>query len=186
MSLRSVPARHLAPAGVLAAALLLAGCGAGQSAQTYREKATGDSTNVNVGEISVRNLAVRAPQDGRVLPQGSSARVSVTLINSSTDPDTLASATSPAASSVKVAGPSTELTVPAQGTTGSTYSLVLQDLTRDLPTGTFISLTMNFAKNGSREMLVPVQVTAEGAPRPTESYEVPETDSAGEPITAGG
>lgn len=186
MSLRSVPARRLAPVGALAAALLLGACGTGQQAQTYREKAAGDTTNVNVGPIAVRNLAVKAPQTGQVLPQGTSARVSVTLANSSTEPDTLVSVTTPAAASVEVVGPSATLTVPADGTTGESYSLLLQGLTRDLPTGTWIDMTLNFAQNGSKQVLVPVQVTPDGAPRPTGSYVVPEVDSAGKPLTGEG
>ncbi len=186
MSPRSVPARRLAPLAGLAAALLLAGCGAGQGAQTYQSKAGGDSTNEDVGAIAVRNLAVSAPDSGTVLRQGSDAPVTVTLANSSTAPDTLVSATSPAAANVEIVGPSSSLTVPARGTTGSGYSLLLQGLTRDLDTGTYISLTLTFAQNGSKEMLVPVQVTPEGAPRPTASYVVPEVDSAGKPISGEG
>ncbi len=186
MSLRSVPARRLAPVAGLAAALLLAGCGAGQSAQTYHEKATADATNVNVGAIAVRNLAVTAPDSGTVLTRGSDAPVTVTLVNSGTDPDTLVSVTSPAAASVAVVGPSCGSTVPARGTTGSSCSLLLQGLTRDLGTGTYVALTLTFAQNGSKELLVPVQVTPGGAPRPTASYVVPEVDSAGKPLSGGG
>lgn len=186
MSLRSVPARRLAPAVGLATALLLAGCGAGQGAQTYQEKATADATNENVGAIAVRNLAVSAPDSGTVLRQGSDAPVTVTLVNGGTDPDTLVSVTSPAAAGVEIVGPGSSLTVPARGTTGSSYSLLLQGLTRDLDTGTYVSLTLTFAQNGRKELLVPVQVTPEGAPRPSASYVVPEVDSAGKPLTGEG
>ncbi len=66
------------------------------------------------------------------------------------------------------------------------YRLLLQGLTRELPTGTYISMTLTFGRNGSQEMLVPVSVTPDGAPRPTEPYVLGETDSSGKAITSAG
>lgn len=186
MSLRSAPGRHLGvPAVGLAAALLLAGCGSGQDPQTYQEKAASDATNTSVGAIAVRNLAVQGPLQGTVLRQGTDARVTVTLVNDGADNDALVSASSPAASSVEIVGPTSSLQVAPGSTTGTAYSLLLMSLSRDLPTGTFISLTLNFQHNGTKTMLVPVQVTPEGLPRPTGTYEIPETDSANQPIVSG-
>ncbi|HEU0102568.1 MAG TPA: copper chaperone PCu(A)C [Mycobacteriales bacterium] len=189
MSLRSAPARPFsgrvsrgAPAVGLAATLLLAGCGAGQRAEVYQERTVADATNDAVGAIAVRNLAVEAPEEGRVLQQGTDASLVVTLVNKGAEDDILVSATTPAAQSVRVTGPSAGVPVPRLGTSSGEYSLELVGLTRDLPTGTYIDLTLNFQRNGTKTMLVPVQTTPEGAPRPTEGYEVAETDSEGEPL----
>lgn len=188
MSHRSTPlptaARRAygAPALGLAAALLLAGCGAGQRAEVYQERTVADATNDSVGAIAVRNLAVEAPEQGRVLSQGTDAQMVVTLVNEGGDDDTLTSATTPAARAVRIVGPTSTLPVPRLQNSPGEYSLVLSGLTRDLQTGTYIELTMNFERNGSKTMLVPVQTTPSGAPRPTGQYEVPDTDSAGSPL----
>ncbi len=183
MSLRSAPARRLAaPVAGFAAALLLAGCGAGQKAQTYQEKAAAEATNDAIGTISVLNLAVAGPRQGTVLPEGSDAPVTVTLVNGGGDDDVLTSASTPAARSVDIVGPSPRLQVPRLSSADAAYSLRLRDLTRDLPTGTYIEMTLTFQRNGSKTMLVPVQVTPDGLPREDRHYKVAETDSAGKPI----
>lgn len=182
MSLRPPPRRLAAPALGLAAALLLAGCGSGQKAQTYQEKSVADATNDSVGTIAVRNLAVEGPPTGTVLLQGSDAPMTVTLVNEGGQDDTLVSVTTPAAASVDVVGPSRTLEVPRLSSTGSAYSLRLRDLTSDIQTGTFIDLTLTFERNGVRTLIVPVQVTPEGVQRKVLDYEVDETDSAGKPI----
>lgn len=179
---RRRPVRTSTVALGLAAGLLLVGCGAGQRAQVYQERTTADATNDSVGAIAVRNLAVEAPTEGRVLPQGSNARLVVTLVNEGGDDDTLTSVTSPAAASVRILGPSSTVPVPRLSSSPGEYSLVLTGLTRDLPTGTYIELTLNFERNGGKTMLVPVQTTPSGAPRPTGEYKVPDTDSAGKPL----
>lgn len=186
MSLRFAPTRRLAAsAAVAAAALLLAGCGTGQDAQTYQEKAVADATNASVGAIAVRNLAVEGPDQGTLLRQGTDAPMTITLVNEGGQDDALVSATTPAARSVQVVGPTPDLPVPRLSTADARYSLLLQDLTRDLPTGTYISMTLTFQRNGTKDLLVPVQLNPEGTPRPSSTYEVVETDSAGKPLVAG-
>ena len=185
MSLRSARRPRALAAGAVpavAAVLLLTGCGAGQRAQVYQERTVADATNDSVGTIAVRNLAVEAPEQGLVLRQGTDAPMIVTLVNEGAEDDVLLSATTPAAASVRVVGPTSSVPVPRLQTSSGAYSLVLTGLTRDLPAGTYIQLTMNFQRNGTKTMLVPVQTTPEGAPRPTGKYEVPDTDSAGSPL----
>ena len=182
---RQRPARRLSTATGLAALLLVAGCGSGQRAQTYQERTTADATNEAIGTIAVRNLAVSAPTTGTVYPVGSSAPVTVTLVNEGGEPDTLVSASSPAASSVVVTGPTPQLQVPRLGATDPTYGLLLQGLTRPLQTGTYIELTMRFQRNGEKTMLVPVQVKPEQVARTASPYKVAETDSEGNPLPEG-
>lgn len=188
MKLRSAPSRRrAAPAVGLAAALLLAGCGSGMRAQTYQEKAVADATNDAVGAIAVRNIAVLGPQTGIVLPEGSDAPMTVVFVNQGAEDDVLLSASSPAAASVDIVGPAAEFAVPRLQASDTAYSLVLRDLTRDLQTGSYIDLTLEFERNGSKTLLVPVQTTPEGAPRDEHhEYEIAETDSAGKPIVKEG
>lgn len=159
------PARRVLPVAGLAAVLLVAGCGTGQKAQTYQERTVADATNDAVGDIAVRNLAVEGPAQGTVLTKGSDAPLSIALVNQGGEDDTLVSATTPAAASVDVKGPSTTLTLPRLQAVDQAYSLVLRGLTGDLRTGTYIPLTLAFQRNGTKTMLVPVEVTPGGVPR---------------------
>ncbi len=185
MSHPCAPPRPVAPLVGLAVAALVAGCGVGQQVQTYQPKAAADSTNVSVGSIAVRNLAIAAPRVGTVLPEGTDARVLITLINQGGGDDALTQVTSPAAVSVVVEGPDMQLPVPRLSSSGAGHSLLLRGLTRDLQTGTYVEMTLFFARNGSKTVKVPVQTTPGGVPRPTATYEVPETDSAGKPLQRG-
>lgn len=184
MSLRSASARSYAtPAVGLVAALLLTGCGSGQRAQTYQEKAVAEATNDAVGSIAVRNLAVAGPPVGITWREGQDAPLVVTLVNEGGQDDTLVSVSTPAAASVEVQGPTDQLELPRLTAADRAYRLLLQDLTRDLQTGEYVEMTLTFERNGSKTMLVPVQTTPEGAPRDEDHhYEVAETDSAGKPI----
>lgn len=182
----STPARPVrSPAArttaVLTGLLLLTACGSGMRAQTYQEKAVAESTNDAVGTIAVRNLAVLAPEEGVTYPAGSDARMTVTLVNKGQEPDVLLSATTPAARSVAVVGPTPQFQVPRLGASDAAYSLVLRDLTEDLQTSEYIEMTLSFQRNGSKMMLVPVQVTNKPVEE-GEDYKVAETDSAGNPI----
>ncbi len=173
--------RLAAPAAGLAAALLLVGCGVGQKSQTYQEKAVADATNDAVGSIAVRNLAIKAPQDGILLRQGTDAPVIITLVNNGGDDDTLTAVTSPAAASVEIVGPRPTIEVPRLRSADAAYSLLLRGLTRDLPTGSYVEMTLTFTRNGSKTVLVPVQ-TDPSVERAGGDYKVAETDSAGKPI----
>jgi len=183
VSLPTVPVRRSAgTAAGLAALLLLAGCGSGQRAQTYQERSVAEATNGAIGSIAVRGISVTAPTTGTTYPAGSSAPVALTLVNEGADDDVLMSASTPAATSVQVKGPSPQLQVPRLGTADQTYSLVLTGLTRELATSQYIELSLAFQKNGSGTMLVPVQVKPEQVARTDGTYEVPETDSEGNPL----
>jgi len=164
------------------ALLLLSGCGAGLKAQTYLEKSSADSTNDAVGSIAVRNLAVTGPTTGTTWPAGATVPVKLLLVNEGGEDDTLVSATSPDAASVAVGGPTPTLTVPRLGASDPASTLVLVGLTRDLPGGSYVELTLSFQRNGSKTMLVPVQVVPAQVVREQDQYEVGETDTEGDPI----
>lgn len=164
------------------ALLLLTGCGTGLRAQTYLEKSTADSTNDAIGFLAIRNLAVLGPPAGTTYPAGTDARVKVTVVNEGGEEDRLLSASTPVASGVRVVGPTPTLTVPSLGSTDPAYGLVLEGLTRELPGGSYIDLTLSFERNGTKTMLVPVQIVPGQVPREDHDYHVPETDSEGDPI----
>lgn len=178
-SLAAAPALGLAAA---VAVVALTGCGVGQKAQVYRERTTEDSTNTAVGAIAVRNLAINAPTDGLVLLRGTDAPMTVTFVNVGSEDDTLVSASTPAATSVDIVGPTSTVPIPRLSQAPSSYDLVLRGLTRDLPAASYITLTLDFQRNGTKQVLVPVRVPAAGAPRPSSTYEVPDTDSKGLPL----
>lgn len=182
LSTRRVVSRRSAGASAVLGLLLVAGCGTGNRAQTYLERTTADSTNDAVGTIAVRNLAVTAPLQGTVWKAGSNAPLTVTLVNQGGDPDTLTSATSPVATSVTITGPTPTLQIPRLAAAPSSYRLVLMGLKQDLPTGTYVQLTMVFQRNGTKTMLVPVQTVPQRVAQPTGTYAPPETDSEGAPL----
>lgn len=185
MSRRPAPRRRLSGAAGLLALLLVAGCGSGLRPQTYQERSVADATNDAIGAIAVRNLAVSAPASGTAHPAGGSAPVIVTLVNQGGEPDTLLSATTPAARSVTVTGPTPQLQVGRLASADPAYRLVLQGLTKPLATGTYIEMTLMFQRNGSKSLLVPVQVKPEQVARTKKEYKVAETDSEGKPIVEG-
>ncbi len=166
---------------VLALGIALSGCGAGLNAQTYQERATADATNERIGAIAVRNLRVLPPAAGSATyAVGSTARVSVVFVNEGTEADRLTNVTSTGASGVALIGPSRTLSVPAQATV-SNYSFELRGLTSEVGPGQYVQLELTFADNGSRSLLVPVQLTGSPGPR-RENYKIGETDSSGQVI----
>lgn len=188
--LRSRTPRAARTTGVaLALALGLSGCGAGFRAQTYQERTTSDSTNEAIGALAIRGLRVLPPQRGQcVYPRGSAARVGVVIVNESPQEDRLASVTSDVGT-VEVNGSGGRRISPAQMvvpglSTSSQYSFVLRGLTRELRPGNYVTMRLTFARNGTEEMLVPVEVTNRPGPQ-RKDYEVAHTDSAGNPIVKG-
>ncbi|MDP9498202.1 MAG: hypothetical protein M3P46_11220 [Actinomycetota bacterium] len=184
MSFRPTPARRLSgPVAGLVAVLLASGCGAGMKAQTYQQQTEADTTNDAVGTIAVRNLAVPAPQQGFVHKTGTDVPLLVTLVNQG-EADKLLSASTPAASSVQIVGPSPVLEVPRLDTADPAYRLVLKGLTRDLEVGGWIPLTLNFERNGTKTVQVPVHTVPTRVAKKEGHYKIAETDSEGKPLPA--
>ena len=148
--------RLLAVTGLLA--LALSGCGAGLDAQTYQTRTVGDASNVDLGPLAVRNVAVNPPTGGFTHPAGADVRGVFLVANSGGEADTLLEITSEAAAEVVALqdGAPAELAVPAGGSTGASGGFVLRDLTEDLVTGEYVTMTFRFERAGSVEVLVPV------------------------------
>ena len=148
--------RLLAASGLLA--LSLTGCGAGLDAQTYQTRTVGDASNVDLGPLAVRNIAVDAPAGGFTYPAGADATGEFRVVTSIDQGDTLLEITSDAAAEVVVlqGGAPTELEIPPSGSTEEGAGFVLRELTRDLITGEYVTLTFRFERAGTFDVLVPV------------------------------
>jgi copper(I)-binding protein len=82
--------------GTALSALLVAGCAAGQDAQTINQRPPIDGASAAAGTIAVRAAGLSAP-DGNFYAKGDSAQLAMVLVNNGTSDDTLVSVTSPAA-----------------------------------------------------------------------------------------
>jgi copper(I)-binding protein len=196
-----VTVRRLGIGLAVAAALLSSACAAGQHAQTADEKATLDGTDVSIGSIDLRALAVEPPVTNDYAP-GSSPALKLVIVNSGATDDRLTGITSPliggwgaftsksaaaAAANPDPAATSAprpihSVTIPhgsrvSWGTPGAAGSLLLLDTKQTIYPGTDISLTFSFANAGTKTFSVPVQLT-NGISNP--SYiPAPPSDSGG-------
>ena len=175
-------------AALAAAALSLSACAAGQVAQTANEKATLDGTNVSVGNIDLRGLAILSPS-GTSYKTGGNALLRVVLVNSGQDPDTLTGVRTDAATgwssysslalaksaSAAAAGspaPTGSQSVPlppggavSYGTPDAKGGLVLTGLrtpkgSPGLVPGTTVQVTFTFEHAGTLTSAVPIQLSA--------------------------
>ncbi len=157
------PGRTLRPAAAVAGALVAAmltvsGCAAGQQSQTAQQVAAIDGANSTAGHLGLRNVVLATP-DGTRYAKGSDARVLLFISNGGLDADTLASVSSPIATSVALSG---AVSIPGQflldlsGGTGP--QIVLKGLTRDITFGESVPVTFNFAKSGSTTANVPIAI----------------------------
>jgi copper(I)-binding protein len=75
---------------IVVSGLALAGCGAGQVAQTAQQRPTVDGQGAQVGPIAIRYAALEYPTSG-VYEQGSTARLRMVVVNTGDQSDTLTS-----------------------------------------------------------------------------------------------
>jgi copper(I)-binding protein len=89
-------------------AVVLAGCGAGQITQTDTQVAAVGGANATVGDIAVRNAEFEYDSSAvgaDIYPPGGSAPIQMSIVNFGSDTDRLLAASSPAATSVQISGP---------------------------------------------------------------------------------
>lgn len=91
-----------ATGGLLGLVLGLAGCGTGQDAQTADTLSSIPGVNADDAGVAVRN--VRVPFNRAGYPAGADAAVELSIVNNTQGPVQLVDLSSPAASSVTVAG----------------------------------------------------------------------------------
>jgi len=107
---------------VVVGGLALAGCGAGQVAQTAQDKPTVDGQMAQIGPIAIRDAALEYPPGG-VYERGTDARLRMTIVNSGVSSDSLVSVSSPAATAVTISeGGSAAATGTATPEPGATAS----------------------------------------------------------------
>jgi hypothetical protein len=191
-----LPRRVLVPVvAVIAAALTLSGCAAGQISQTADQVAAIDGANGSTGYIGVRNALLAMPDSTTGYAKGADAPLQLWVSNSGVNPYTLSGVTSSAATSVQITGTAT---VPGQSLTdftGSSVKLTMKSLTSAITYGESVPVTFNFTTaagaSSAVTVNVPVAIPAErtgGRPtiviQPTEGgnvwdSEAPQSSSGG-------
>ncbi len=155
------PRRVLVPVvAVLAAALTLSGCAAGQISQTANQVAAIDGANGTVGRISVLNALLATPS-GSDYAKGADVPLQVWVSNAGVGTDTLTTITTPAASSVQISGTAT---IPGQSLadfSGTKVKLTLKTLTANLTYGKSVPVTFAFTSAGTVTINVPVEIPPE-------------------------
>jgi copper(I)-binding protein len=178
-------ARIALAGGVALGAVLLAGCGAGQQAQTSEQVAAVGGANADAGNILIRNAEIAYPKSipssADIYPVGGTAPVEMTIVNQGESADRLVSATSPLGS-VRIEGdgslpPQRAIVVSpdesAPKTPGATrIKMEITGLREPIRSGLEYPLVLSFQQAG--------QVTV---PLPVAPPEVPRSD---EPVKAAG
>lgn len=93
--------------GAMIGAVALAGCGAGQVTQTSGQSAAVGGANAGTSEVVVRDARIEFADEvegGNVYDRGSDAPLLMSIVNTGAEADRLVSASSPAASSVRISG----------------------------------------------------------------------------------
>lgn len=86
------------------AALVLAGCGAGQITQTDSQEPAVNGASAQVKTLYIRNAELQFPPTGTAYPAGSSAALSLVVINVGERDDALVSVTSDVAAGTAIQG----------------------------------------------------------------------------------
>lgn len=91
--------RRVLGAGVLAlgAALVLAGCSAGQITQTDSQQPAVNGTYAQAKDLVLRNAAIQFPTEGQAYPAGAAVPLTLTIVNQGKQDDELVSVSSEAA-----------------------------------------------------------------------------------------
>ncbi len=160
----------------LAASAALAGCSAGQVAQTATQQAAVNGTAAAVGSITLRNVHLRAAQTADYVQPGSEVELLFVASNQSPDtPDKLVSITSDFGTvtlsgdtelqpnGVLVVGePDGQIAALEQAETAEAAKATV-DLSKPITNGLTYDFTFTFQKAG--ETTMPVPISAGEAPR---------------------
>jgi copper(I)-binding protein len=93
-----------ASALAIGAALVLAGCGAGQITQTATQQAAVNGTHAQVKNVVLRDAAVQYPTSGPGYPAGATPALTLTLVNLDPQDDALVSVTTEDGAQATIAG----------------------------------------------------------------------------------
>lgn len=152
---------RLIPAVGAALALSLAGCAAGQIAQTAQQVAAIDGANASAGPLGVRDVRL-APTEENAYPAGADVPLKLWVSNTSLNPDTLSAVSTPAAETVEISGAAEFGGQSLSEITDSTeLTITVTGLTEELPYGHSIPVTFSFAQSGSVTVNVPIEIPEE-------------------------
>jgi len=172
---RRVPRRLFAVAAV-ALAGMLAGCEAGYHAPTQQWHQPTDGAGTDWHGISIRNVFILGAAPAEQLPAGSDTGMFLALSNNTSSPDKLTGIQVPAATSTVQLPNDSAVTLPPHTTVllaGPEPQVVLRDLTKAVPGGTFFNTVLTFQNAGSVVLSVPVMPAsysyATFSPAPTPS-----------------
>jgi len=160
----------------LAAAAALSGCSAGQLSQTASQQAAVNGTAATVGDITLRNVHLRAPQTGDYVQPGGEVELLFVASNESPDSaDKLTSITSdfgtvslsgdtalPAMDVLIVGEPDGQVAALEQAEK-SDAAKAMVSTSKPITNGLTYDFTFNFEKAG--QTTVPVPISAGEAPR---------------------
>jgi hypothetical protein len=160
----------------LAAAAALSGCSAGQVSQTSTQQAAVNGTAATVGNITLRNVHLRAPQSTDYVQPGSEVELLFVASNESPDtPDKLTSITSDygtvsltgdtalAPTDVLVVGEPDGQIAPLEAAETADAAKATVDLSKPITNGLTYDFTFNFENAGPAT--VPVPISAGEEPR---------------------
>jgi copper(I)-binding protein len=155
---------------------MLAGCEAGYHAPTQQWHQPTDGAGTERNGISVRNVFILGAAPAEQLPAGSDAGMFLALSNNTNRTDKLTSIQVPSATSTVQLPNDSAVTLPPHTTvllTGPEPQVLLRDLTRAVPGGTFFDTVLTFQNAGVVRLSVPVMpasvpfATFSPAPTPT-------------------
>lgn len=117
----SAPSRSVLAALAVVGGLALAGCGAGQVAQTAQQRPSIDGQSGSVGTLALRDVTVEYPSAG-VYKDGGDARLRMVVVNEGPGSDALVSVRTDAAQEVilTAAGPDTTTPEPTAASPSAT------------------------------------------------------------------
>jgi copper(I)-binding protein len=163
-------------AGGLATAVLLSGCGAGQVSQTATQEPAVNGTSGYAGEVTLRNIHLRADQTSDYIQPGRDVDLIFTAANNSPDVDdkllsvtsdvgevTLTGDTALPATDVLVVGIPDGQTTPLENIEVADSAEATVALSKPITNGLTYDFTFTFEKAG--ETTVNVPVSAGEAPR---------------------
>jgi copper(I)-binding protein len=120
-------------------AVALAGCAAGQQAQTAEQRPTVDGTNIELGALAIRDVALEYPEEG-VYEKGSDARLRMVVVNEGDSGDALIEVRSDVAEKVTItaagedaAGPTPTVTAPPPSPSQSSSETGLPNASSENP-----------------------------------------------------
>jgi hypothetical protein len=159
----------------LAAAAALTACGAGQVSQVSNQEPAVNGVNAQAGQVSLRNVHVRAPQQTDYVQPGSPAELLFVAANGSADQNnklksitsdigdvTLTGDGTVPANGVLVVGEPDGQTAPLEKVEAADAVTAKVTLTKPISNGLLYNFTFNF-ENGQATVAVPISAGA--APR---------------------